>query len=1227
MNYVLSFCKITAASKTFSRNFYLPLLKPLTPKDALRTFRITGKWLLGSKRQHYIPVLLNHTKKRSKRAKDYGKIKHKHMEDYLYMMPIIDPDNVESHQKICNILNGRKGKGAFVYTVNDKHYNLVVDAPLEFAIRDGDIIDVLMSQGTDRILLKLKDFKKIPVDIQNYIGNDRLYKGEGATTKEDERNHHHGKYTMKLAKMFEDMERKEEKWEVELNKILEKRKLRFGEATKEWNEMIRGATANMDWKKYEKQAKRIVQYIEEPIVEYYVGMEVGDLEKTKDVENLITRNGNNILSQLPTLQEIPELIKNMTNAVIHEYEVEVDPPEDSASKEKIKKIVSGIKTILPSGRECFLIGQMVKCEEGELFIPGQTVENEFGVEYNPGITIYKDNKATLINGLIVGDPDNKNPMFMPMESAITEAGFVSFATTQEERVKYKPRKVPVRKVIKSASQNPEDNYEEYYYDDEEFLEERIKPKRVRRVLKRRKIIPPGCVYNAEREDEYEEEEYSEYEEIDDDEEEHLNELLQEEEKAKASQLAVNEQQAEAEELTLEEIIERHKKAVDPRIRACREMIEEERKIFKAMDAKITELIEDIEVKTVEVKERLEELRNLTVVQEIDPVSTASIDDATEIATQITNHLQDANAISEILFTMVRRIVAFPDKNSINIENINNPNITNGNEIDERNRRREKLKIALKTAMVAANNVFKNRPKDEVSALKAIGTVLILALQDQDKLIAELCHLMNDPMDRNEICALLLKELSQKYKKTKLKALQSIVENEKELVQDDSKVVEKLKDILEKRGDVIGPAFKKIAKNNSDLLTRVIELIKNDVNDVKSERNATQTLQDAIVKAVKEIAEQDLNTFVSKAEENDLKDFIGEAVAFSHVLGLNGVAQDLLNLPLNAKIIPASDKTCLNLLKRLIIIRKLAESDRGQTAALKELKKHPEFGKTNPRIRQLIRESAGLISESVSINNSRQIPAKLLEEQNIVALEDFLIQKLRVTLPALVSKNGKQAVIPQELVDDVLEGRVPYVLVDEEGVRDMKAVKKFSNGIITNEKDFEKPLDDYSPFGTQDRKTGKKNEKWAEVPKFGKMDMREAPIPMSTPPEPPSHEPELPQQPVHEHSPPQEEEHLPILVCTYGVRMVYPIEARRDVLAGRVAYIYVDDTGATIFRPKHIFSALKLNNQQRRKYEDYPCIGAHQRIFEKRTTRRRRRRAVQETQGILWRLNYSGQYIN
>lgn len=107
-------------------------------------------------------------------------------------------------------------------------------------------------------------------------------------------------------------------------------------------------------------------------------------------------------------------------------------------------------------------------------------------------------------------------------------------------------------------------------------------------------------------------------------------------------------------------------------------------------------------------------------------------------------------------------------------------------------------------------------------------------------------------------------------------------------------------------------------------------------------------------------------------------------------------------------------------------------------------------------------------------------------------------------------------------------------------------------------------------------------------------------PRKQPPNPPSPSPQPPPAataaPAAPEVLPQEEPRLPLLVSGPGVQVVIPADATRDVLAGKVDYYLVDDSGVTLFKAKHLFCALKLDKEARQKY-DYPCVGAHQRVLQ------------------------------
>ncbi|KAL1514015.1 hypothetical protein ABEB36_003344 [Hypothenemus hampei] len=1005
VNYVLSFCKITGASKIFTRNFYLPLLKPQTPKDALRTLRITGKWLLGAKYQHYIPVLNNHRKKRSKKSKNYGTREHKTLDDFTYMTPNFDPEN-ESQKRLQKILESKHGDGGmYVYTVEDKKYNIVVQAAFELALRDGDIIDVMVSQKNDKLLVKTKDMKKVPLEIQYYEQNEKdiLYCGEGATTAQEEKFHHHGKYTMSLAKLFEDKEMEEEKWEEELKRIMKKRKKQKWEGTKAFKEMMKQIMRKFDWKKFEEDAKKVIDDIEAPITENPIPMEIADLEATKNVNETLGRS-EELLNQLPTLQDIPDILKNLGSATLTEV------GDDD------RTIVTGAKVVLPSGKECFVSGQMVHTEEGDVFVPGQTVQNEFGDEYAPGITINIDNKPTLVNGLIMGD-DGKDPLFLPTQSTITSGGQLTFATSVEDRPEPEPeeqRQKRRKKLLRIISVVPEEENNE-----EECLKEVIED-----------IMKESGVHDFEN----------------------IEIIVENANKTPLidqveSDMSTDESSG-SDELDNEEF-----KDLD--IEAIRLKHEQQRKELEKLkmflqDDGMNDLIASLEAKKLQLKRKLEEFRKLNIMSENNLVSYVNDNDAYEAASKITEEKENINRLAEILIAITRRSAAFRDRNSIRPENINMDVNIKPTDIDLKfNNSSTKLKILFKTALVAANDVYKNRPKDQVLALNSIVEIIEDTLRTDPKLLEELENLLNTSVNRLEVCDTVLKQLTVDISHTKVACLKNLTQEDLTL-QDCFKYLDK---IIED-GTIMNVSFSKLAKLSPEIVQDLKDHIKLRMKTAKSEEKALEVLQDSIVATVRALMNSNFEELLGKKESTVLE-FVEEALSFAKALEQEEVVNNLSQ----PKITLNNLEDCsIEMVKRMTIMRQLAEKDYSLKTAISRIKKNPEVAKTDPRIRQLIRESAIVISEMSPLKNSRDVPYNLMKKQNLLAIEDFLMRKMRLDVPVLITRGNLQAVIPKECSRGVLAGRVPYILIDESGVTNFKPMHMLAS--INVNKNRDRRIEDY-----------------------------------------------------------------------------------------------------------------------------------------------------------------------
>lgn len=431
INVKISLCKITRASKLFQRNYYLPLLKPLSPKDALRKKIITGQNVLGSRIEHYIPVLKPHDEKEAeKRRRGKGvpvvKKRIRKKESERYVEPFFD-ENMEGHGRLQSIIN-KKPKGRkqqhYIYEVPDKNCILVIDSQMEKALKDKDIIDITMAQRSERIVVKLNNGHRITMPLAPFDSHVPLYRGSGWTKEFIEQEHHHGRETMSIAKLFEAKESGIEDWELEMMRLANKRKKKHkGEDNVDWKQMLQTCVEDMDWDKFEEDTKQIVEEKEEVVEEEDIPMAVNDMEKTTNVAEKLKAGGMEVLEQLPEMKEIPEIIKNLESGVMDELQN-----------------VSGVRLTLSSNqKERFVTGQMVKHDEDEVFVPGQTLIKEDGTaDYTPGITILLENEPTLIPGLVMGEEESP-AMFLPGESTITEEGQLKFEATEEDRPRRRRR--------------------------------------------------------------------------------------------------------------------------------------------------------------------------------------------------------------------------------------------------------------------------------------------------------------------------------------------------------------------------------------------------------------------------------------------------------------------------------------------------------------------------------------------------------------------------------------------------------------------------------------------------------------------------------------------------------------------------------------------------------------------------------------------------------------------
>ncbi|XP_066993450.2 obscurin isoform X6 [Anabrus simplex] len=274
-------------------------------------------------------------------------------------------------------------------------------------------------------------------------------------------------------------------------------------------------------------------------------------------------------------------------------------------------------------------------------------------------------------------------------------------------------------------------------------------------------------------------------------------------------------------------------------------------------------------------------------------------------------------------------------------------------------------------------------------------------------------------------------------------------------ENEENIIEQLAEVLQSsdgghhaREELMKVAFRKISRCNPDLLGLVLDKVSESVDGVNTEKDATETLQRAIVSAVRENSQLQLQEMFSDNEDHSMKGLVLQAVGLARALGMYDAAtalMDILSDPQCTHVL-ARDVVAVDILRRLTVMRQLAEKRPQFLAALSQLQSDPYLARSDPRLRELVRESAALMvvpEETLPLQSSADIPMSLLHADNSLAMEDFLVTRDRRPGPLLILKHGLQAIIPREAARDVLTGQVAYTVLDENGIRHFEPLHVFS----------------------------------------------------------------------------------------------------------------------------------------------------------------------------------------
>lgn len=260
-----------------------------------------------------------------------------------------------------------------------------------------------------------------------------------------------------------------------------------------------------------------------------------------------------------------------------------------------------------------------------------------------------------------------------------------------------------------------------------------------------------------------------------------------------------------------------------------------------------------------------------------------------------------------------------------------------------------------------------------------------------------------------------------------------------MVNDNDFVIEQFCDMVEDYD--VSSAFSAMTKNNPQLMLNVLNAIQ--TGDVSNPNMPIKELiQKAIIAAVNEENNRKIDDLLTSQDASHVETVLNEALLLAKVLGLNSEAMTLLSAIDKASKSGVAgtielDEAAKSVVRRVCVMRQLAEVDPDYFDALELLNQSPRQAVKDEIVRELVRKS-GLISidapKKQTIESSNDIPMSLLADDNVLAMEDFMLRNGTGSRAFLIIKDGIQCVVPREKSHDVLTGKCAYTVLDENGIR-------------------------------------------------------------------------------------------------------------------------------------------------------------------------------------------------
>ncbi len=290
------------------------------------------------------------------------------------------------------------------------------------------------------------------------------------------------------------------------------------------------------------------------------------------------------------------------------------------------------------------------------------------------------------------------------------------------------------------------------------------------------------------------------------------------------------------------------------------------------------------------------------------------------------------------------------------------------------------------------------------------------------------------------------------------------------------VEEKLMGVLN-TNEQLQQAFQEMCKKSPEFISRVLSnLVQQHKDGDRSDLSASDIVHNAVVSSVEDECQKQLDEVIAQLEQagdrgaltdTAVRSMLKQAIGLAKFLGRPHVAESLKEFLVDPACIDAikNDSLTRAILKKILVMRKLAGKDEGKRRKLERLERYnPDDEDDDNSLKHFIDQSEALTRQPVRGKKLRKSKSVLLQKSKSTILtakdipmnaflalksaaadkderwlQNFLSESILEDVPwecskaLILLKEGYQAIIPREASRSILLGEASYTLIDDNGI--------------------------------------------------------------------------------------------------------------------------------------------------------------------------------------------------